>query len=263
MNILLLGSTGMLGAYINAYFTKCTKHYLCSLDIRTGKVEDYIKDFDLLINCVGIIKPRVKVVGSVETIRINSLLPWQLQELCLANNKKMIHVSTDCVFSGDYSWLHDENTPASAKDLYGKSKYLGEIDQLTTIRTSIIGEELKNKYSLVEWVKSSNNKTVNGFTNHYWSGLTCLELAKYIDKNIIEKDNFWQGMRHVYSTETNKFDLVKDIASAFNLNVTVEAKADKERCNRALNSIYPGQLVDKSIRNQLIDLNQFSETLQS
>ena len=62
---------------------------------------------------------------------------------------------------------------------------------------------------------------------------------------MIAVDNFWKGMRHVYSTSTNKFDLVKDIASAFNLNVTVEAKADKVYCNRALKSIYPGQLVDK------------------
>jgi dTDP-4-dehydrorhamnose reductase len=262
MNILLLGSTGMLGAYMKAYFST-TNHTIQTIDIRKSLIEEHIKNYDLLINCVGIIKPRVKQVGSVETIRVNSLLPWQLQELCLTNNKKMIHVSTDCVFSGKTTSVYSETSPSDAEDLYGKSKYIGEIDELTTIRTSIIGEELKNKYSLIEWVKSSNNKTVNGFTNHYWSGVTCLQLAEFIDKNMIAVDNFWKGMRHVYSTPTNKFDLVKDIASAFNLNVTVEAKADKVYCNRALKSIYPGQLVDKSIRNQLIDLNQFSKILQS
>lgn len=261
MKVLLLGGNGMLGSYIKAFFKHKTNHELKALDIRKENIANHIADYDVLINCVGIIKPRVNKIGPVETIKINSLLPWELQELCLNHDKQMIHISTDCVFSGKVDGAYSEESPPDATDLYGKSKYLGEIDQLTVIRTSIIGEELKNKYSLIEWVKSSGGKKINGYTNHHWSGVTCLKLAEFINKMITTK-NYWKGVRHVHSNTVDKFELVSDIVAAFNLNVEVNAVADANYCNRALKSIHDNQIVDGSIRSQLFDLNNFSPLLK-
>jgi len=261
MNILLLGGNGMLGSYIKAFFKHKTAHNLKVLDIRKEQINDHIADYDVLINCVGVIKPRVSKIGPVETIKINSLLPWELQELCLNHDKQMIHISTDCVFSGKTSEPYSEQSPSDAADLYGKSKYLGEIDQLTAIRTSIIGEELKNKYSLIEWVKSCGGLKIKGYTNHYWNGVTCLKLAEYIN-NMINTKNFWRGVRHVHSNIVSKFELVSDIVAAFNLNVEVDPVADANYCNRALKSIHDNQIVDGYIRSQLFDLNNFSPLLK-
>ena len=105
---------------------------------------------------------------------------------------------------------------------YGVSKSLGEMCYNTTIiRTSIIGEERKNKYSLLEWVKKHNNNTINGYTNHLWNGVTCLQLAKIINQ-IINNNIWWKGVRHIFSPNTvSKYELVNIINDVYKLNNTV------------------------------------------
>ena len=99
----------------------------------------------------------------------------------------------------------------TATDIYGTTKSLGESQKSTIIRTSIIGEELTGQNSLLEWIKSNKNKTINGFANHYWNGVTCLTLSKII-KSIIDKKDYWTGVRHIFSPNTvTKYDLCKYI----------------------------------------------------
>ena len=99
------------------------------------------------------------------------------------HNCQVVHISTDCVFNGKKGNYNEEDDH-DCLDVYGKTKSLGENPDLTIIRTSIIGEEITNKRSLVEWVKSNTSKEINGFIKHFWNGVTCLQLAKIIYKII-------------------------------------------------------------------------------
>lgn len=120
----------------------------------------------------------------------------------------MIHPTTDCVFSGKKGGyvetdVHDE------LGSYGMSKSLGEPVGCTCIRTSIIGRELFNKKSFLEWVISNNNGTISGWSNHMWNGITCLEYCGVIEK-IINEHLFWSGVKHIYSpTSVSKHEMAK------------------------------------------------------
>jgi dTDP-4-dehydrorhamnose reductase/CRISPR/Cas system CMR-associated protein Cmr5 small subunit len=143
----------------------------------------------------------------------------------------------NCVYDGK-SGSYDENSKHNADDLYGKSKSLGEPIEATIIRTSIIGEEVNNKKSLLEWVKSNKNKNVFGFTNHTWNGVTCLQLSKII-KQIIDENLYWAGVRHIFSPRTlNKYELVKLISDVFKLKINITEKETTENCFRNLSSVY-------------------------
>ena len=171
--------------------------------------EPEIKNGDVIINCIGTIKPRVDELGDLNAIIVNSLFPRLLSNYCESKEIKLIHPTTDCVYTGlkgDYN----ENDNYDVSDVYGMSKALGETHNCTTIRTSIIGEESVNKRSLVEWVKSEKGNSIFGFTNHYWNGLTCLQFAKVCDK-IISENIFWKGIRHIHSNKVSKYELVSII----------------------------------------------------
>ena len=122
---------------------------------------------------------------------VNSVLPNVLSEIknMYANkNLQVIHVTTDCVYNGKTGG-YDENSPHECIDDYSMSKSLGENKNLTNIRTSIIGEEITYKKSLLEWVRSNKaGSTIYGYVNHLWNGVTCLELAKFIDDNMDDFD---------------------------------------------------------------------------
>ena len=132
----------------------------------------------------------------------------------------MIHVTTDCVFSGK-DGNYDENSLHDETNDYGTSKSLGELCKATIIRTSIIGEETINKRSLLEWVRSNRGGEINGFTNHMWNGVTCLQLSKIIEKMIREKF-YWEGVRHTFSPRSvSKYELVSLINEIYDLNIKV------------------------------------------
>jgi dTDP-4-dehydrorhamnose reductase len=140
------------------------------------------------------------------------------------------------IASGGKEGNYLEDTPHDALDVYGKTKSLGEPENCTVIRTSIIGEEINNSRSLVEWIKSRKDLDANGFTNHKWNGVTCLELAKCID-SIIKNNNFWSGVRHVLSpTSVTKDVLLKLINDRYNLNITINNTAAATPCDRSLGS---------------------------
>lgn len=244
MNILLFGSTGMLGRYM---FSVLGKKYnvICItrevFDIETdswNKLNEVIekniqsKD-DVIINCAGIIPQKTKNIEYRKYIHVNSIFPHKLNEISQKHSLKFIHITTDCVFDGERG-NYTEEDEHTAKDIYGISKSIGEPEEAMVIRTSIIGEEITGKKSLLEWVRSNANGKIKGFTNHYWNGVTCLTLAKYIGK-IIEENQFWNGTRHVFSPNTvTKYELCCYINAIYDLNIEIEKHEDLQTKNMTL-----------------------------
>jgi dTDP-4-dehydrorhamnose reductase len=249
MKIFIFGSNGMLGNYVKSYLSKYyiiisltrNDYDLSNLNIISLEqtlINNNLKKDDIVINCAGVIPQACKQrsLNSKLYFTINSLFPVILSQICDKNNAKMIHITTDCVFSGkdgNYNELsgHDETND------YGMSKSLGELCNATIIRTSIIGEELQNKRSLLEWVKSNKENEINGYTNHFWNGVTCLELSKIIGQ-IIKENLYWSGVRHIFSPRSvNKFELVSIINEVYNLNVKV-LTFETEKVDKTLSSLF-------------------------
>lgn len=267
MTIILFGSTGMLGRYVlnilqNNYKVICINRY--DFDITNDNwsklnkilIKNLVNN-DIIINCAGIIPQKYNNDDYKTYIRVNTLFPHKLNEISLQNNYKFIHITTDCVFDGlkgDYTIEDTHNS----NNIYGISKSLGEPEEATIIRTSIIGEELIGKKSLIEWIKSNKNTTINGYTNHYWNGVTCLELANYI-KNIIDNNNFWIGIRHIFSPDiVTKYDLCNYINDIYELNINIEKYTDSIFKNMTLS----GDInIIKKIYDQIIDLYTFKLNL--
>jgi dTDP-4-dehydrorhamnose reductase len=252
MKIFIFGVNGMLGFYINSLLRQNCKEVVgisrTELDVSTVTYDRILKLFndylinenDIIINCIGII-PQSKNINDTNCrnyFLINSLFPIMLSTIAATNNVKFIHITTDCVFSGlkgNYNELdcHDETNN------YGVSKSLGELcHNSTIIRTSIIGEQLKNKYSLLEWVKSHNNENIPGYTNHLWNGVTCLQLAQIILK-MIDENIWWSGVRHIYSPNSvTKHELVELINQVYGLNNIIKPIETSISVDKTLSSVY-------------------------
>lgn len=239
--IAIFGIDGMLGRYVKTVLQ--SKHFVRSLcrkgcDISQAsksEIMSQIEGCDIVVNCAGIIKQR-KDIGLLEMIQVNSVFPHMLADVCEKENIRMIHITTDCVFDGKKG-MYAEQCSHDALDVYGKSKSLGEPETSTNIRTSIIGEKPEDKHSLIEWVKSQKGRTIQGYTNHLWNGITCLQLAKVIEQTI-STENFWKGTRHIYSpNHTNKWQLLSWINDIYNLELTIK-KCVIDPCDRRLFSKY-------------------------
>jgi dTDP-4-dehydrorhamnose reductase len=263
MKTLIFGSNGMLGAYLTSYLK--TKHTVIAITRKdidlslANKAEilmflkENVKMGDLIINACGVIKQRS--YNSIDMINVNSLFPQILAEFKDYINCNVIHITTDCVFSGNKG-LYNEIDKHDCLDDYGKSKSLGENLNITNIRTSIIGEEKLNKKSLLEWVISNKNGTIDGYENHLWNGVTCLELAKLIDKIINEK-LFWNGVKHVHSPNTvSKYELVTMINKIYNLGLTINKKNTETHCYRNLSSIFPN-FINQDLYTQILEQKNY------
>jgi dTDP-4-dehydrorhamnose reductase len=263
MKIIIFGSNGMLGTYLNKFLQK--KYEVISVtrkDIDLSKsTENEILNFlsncvsekDLIINSSGVIKQREYDINDM--INVNSVFPNILSKFKKNKNCNIIHITTDCVYSG-HKGNYVENDHHDCLDEYGKTKSLGENKNLTIIRTSIIGEEIDNKKSLVEWVKSQSNTTINGYVNHLWNGVTCLELSKLID-NMIQEMGFWEGVKHIFSPKTvSKYELVSMINKIYDLNITINEVETSEKCYRNLNSLY-GCPIKIDLYEQIIEMKNF------
>lgn len=259
MKILILGSTGMLGSAIFNYFTKE------KLDVwGTARTTDSLKYFhlnqqdkiiigidvlnqdnlvfllnkvrpNLVINCVGVIKQQGNSKDPLIVLPINSMLPHRLSDLCEMINARMIHVSTDCVFSGNKGMYVEEDI-SDAEDLYGKSKYIGEVknkEHVLTIRTSIIGHELNSRYSLIDWFLSQEGK-VSGFSKAIFSGLPTIELAKIIKKYIIPNSTL-SGMYHISAEPIDKHELLNIVKLIYKKDISI-VENKEVILDRSLNS---------------------------
>ncbi|MBN1166543.1 MAG: SDR family oxidoreductase [Methanospirillaceae archaeon] len=188
---------------------------------------------DVIINCIGIVKQLPQAQDPLPSITINSLFPHQLAQVCNKKGIRLIHYSTDCVFSGKDGNYKETDIP-DPEDLYGRSKLLGEVTQgrCLTLRTSLIGRELSGFRSLFEWVLQQDGKEIHGYTKAIFSGLTTNAHAQILDDILTRKKNL-TGLYHVASTPISKFDLISMIINRFNLNITIIAD-DSVVCNRSL-----------------------------
>jgi dTDP-4-dehydrorhamnose reductase len=190
---------------------------------------------DVVINCVGIIKQLAAAQDPYLSVAINSLLPHRLHRLCRNNRARLIHFSTDCVFSGR-TGNYREDDPSDALDLYGRSKFLGETvgDGALTIRSSIIGHELQSTSGLVEWFLSQEGKRVEGYRRAIYSGFTTLEMARIV-RMIIKEHPQLSGTVQVSSDPINKYELLLLIREAYAMRSEI-VHDDKVRIDRSLDS---------------------------
>ncbi|WP_316868526.1 dTDP-4-dehydrorhamnose reductase family protein [Ralstonia wenshanensis] len=179
---------------------------------------------DVVINCIGVVKQIAEADDPLTAIPINSLLPHRLARLCDVAGARLVHVSTDCVFSGTKGMYVEADT-SDAKDLYGRSKYLGEVDypHAITLRTSIIGHELARATSLIGWFLAQKVK-VKGFTKAIFSGLPTVELARVIRDYVIPYPEL-RGLYHVSANPINKYDLLNLVAQAYGKEIEIEPDA--------------------------------------
>ena len=272
MTIFILGSTGMLGRYVTTYLkkkygvveinrSKLDASTITELELNNLFTKYHIYRDDVIINCMGVIKHILDKKGILNAIKINSLFPHILESATLRRGIKVIHASTDCVFDG-LRGFYDENDATNPLDVYGKTKALGEPKNITVIRTSIIGEEVKQKKSLIEWVISNKNGEIDGFTNHWWNGVTCLQFAKICDE-IIDRNLYWNGVQHIHSDNVSKYELVELINNYYKLNIKINPKKASTYCNRILTSIYPLKIHIPSIENQISELVKFQDIHKS
>jgi len=188
---------------------------------------------EYVVNCVGVIKQRAEAASPIPSITINSLLPHKLAQMAAHWGGRVIHFSTDCVFSGKRGG-YTEDDRSDAEDLYGKTKFLGEVAAANalTLRTSIIGRELSEHRSLLDWLLAQNHKTVRGFRRVTYSGVTTNYLAELV-ASIIQEHPELNGLYHVASEPISKYDLLCLLREAYQLDVRIEPD-DLEMSNRSM-----------------------------
>lgn len=258
MRILILGGDGMLGhqllkslalrhevkvtlrqdleAYASYRLFDNDNAYT-GIDVRSlERLTEVLADFrpQAVINAVGIVKQRPTAKESIPSLEINSLLPHRLSVLCRAVRSRLIHLSTDCVFSGRKG-NYQEDDPSDAEDLYGKTKYLGEVSDshCLTLRTSIIGRELVRNKSLLAWFLAQTG-TVKGFTNAIYTGLTTLEMSRIIENMLVNHPEA-SGIYQVSSTPINKYELLLLFREKFGHQIDI-LPDETFCCDRSLDS---------------------------
>lgn len=260
MRVLILGVTGMFGSALYKVFAPDPQHEVWGT-LRSGGARKYFAEADrprlidsvdatdhdglvavlnrvqpdIVINAVGVIKQLATANDPLVVLPINSMLPHRLAALCALMGARMIQISTDCVFSGN-AGNYVESDLSDAEDLYGKSKYIGEVhDQahVITLRTSGIGHELNSRNGLLEWFLSQNGRA-RGFSKAIYSGLPWVELARVI-KDFVLPHPEMNGLYHVSSKPISKLDLLRLVASVYGKQITIEPDGAL-RIDRSLNS---------------------------
>jgi len=260
MKILVLGASGMIGSGIfrvlsgernfevfgsirfkelKKFFSEHQKEYLviCNdvLDqIQLVHLFSNIKP-NVVINCVGLTKHQNNAHDVRLAIPINTMFPHRLADLCKACGARLIHISTDCIFSGSRgNYLEVDNSDAD--DVYGKSKYLGEVINdlhAVTLRTSTIGHELQSSFGLLEWFLAQED-SCTGFNKAIFSGLPNTIFAEVIRDYVIPRPEL-HGLYHVGGAPIGKYDLLKLIAAEYGKDIDIKSD-DKFSIDRSLNS---------------------------
>jgi dTDP-4-dehydrorhamnose reductase len=258
MKIIILGANGMLGHALftrysanpnfevfgtirnsnAALFSKApfNKNIFSDIDLLNFKsIKDVLFKLRpaLVFNCVGLTKHNTLELNPKDCIEINSLLPHIIKSFCDEIDAQFITFSTDCVFSGSRG-LYSEHDFADADDIYGRTKYLGEVidNNSITIRTSIIGHELQTRHGLLEWFLS-NTKSCSGYTKAFFSGFPTAYLAKIIEEYILNRPNL-SGLFHIASPAISKFELLTLINAAYKKNIHI-VPDESIVINRSLN----------------------------
>lgn len=242
--ILILGVNGMLGGSLHRYFSNTrntvigtVRSELASKQLADMGFSNVIKDIevtnyqlledtiaelkpDYVFNCIGLIKQLSQSELPVSAIEINSLLPHKLAQICTKYDSKLIHFSTDCVFSGSAGGYVESSLP-DATDLYGRSKLLGEVDydNHLTLRTSIIGHELNSNVSLVDWFLSQSN-SVKGFSQAIFSGLPTCYIAEFLNEYVLSNSDL-SGLYHLSAEPINKYSLLLLIKQKYDVELDI------------------------------------------
>jgi dTDP-4-dehydrorhamnose reductase len=247
--IAILGANGLLGRYVWSYFrdsydvTPVTRAEFDALEYcDRSKLRKILECCDYCINCIGVLKPDIEVTGLADTLFLNSVFPQMLSNTCADTNTKMIHISSDCVFSGKKG-NYIETDRCDGDGLYASSKSKEPINAMT-VRTSFIGEQPGKVLGLLSWILSHTNSEMQGYVNCVWNGVTCLQLCKTIDQAIREC-RLWLGVRHLYSpTPTNKYQLCCDVNAIYDLGNIVHPV---EASNIEGTLIPPGTVLDRTL----------------
>ncbi|MCQ6258019.1 SDR family oxidoreductase [Pseudomonas sp. Q11] len=246
MRILVLGASGMLGSSVlnvfcedSSYeawgtlrsesskrFFKKERHsrLISGIDVLDQdalvRVLEEVKP-DAVINCVGLIKQLAHAHDPLSTLPVNAMFPHRLAQLCSLMQARLVHISTDCVFSGRKG-MYRESDLSDAEDLYGKSKFIGELHNrlnAITLRTSIIGHELNSHLALVEWFLAQKGP-VKGYSKAIFSGLPTVELALII-KDYVIKNPQLHGLYHVAASPVSKLDLLRLVSARYGKNIQI------------------------------------------
>lgn len=258
--ILILGANGMIGHKLLAELSKqpnlnvwgtirssskITKLFTSELklnvvsNIEAGNItsiDHLLKEIkpNVVINCIGITKQLVNEDNPTEAIEINSLFPHRLASLCHNINARMIQLTTDCVFNGQKG-NYKETDPSDATDLYGRSKFLGEVyyPHCLSIRTSFIGHELGTSHGLLEWFLSQEND-VKGFSGAIYSGMPTVLIADVLTKYIFPNAKL-HGLYHISTNPITKYDLLQLFAKIYGRKNNI-IQDDVVKIDRSLNS---------------------------
>src|SRR5688572_2912673 len=258
MKILILGGDGMLGHQLlkllrERHEVKVTlrreltaysgtklfspQNASAGVDVRaTDKLLAALSDFraDAVVNAVGIVKQRSDGLDVIPNLEINALLPHRLALICRAIGARLIHISTDCVFSGDRGQYREDDRPDPV-DIYGHSKLLGEVTQpgVITLRTSIIGRSLSRNTSLIDWFLQQNGR-IKGYRNAIFSGFTTRELSRVIE-TLLDRHAGASGLYHLSSSAISKYDLLLQLRDRLKRSIEI-VPDDAVRIDRSLDS---------------------------
>lgn len=255
MKILILGHKGMLGNMVCKYFRERSDVYTTIFRWDSPEFKRYCieTESEYVINCIGAIPQRKYKEDDYKKINID--LPIFLESI----GKRILHPSTDCEFSGlkEYPLKYKKNDRKDALDDYGKSKAMiaqiieNEFKNTKIIRTSIIGHEILNHFSLLEWFLNSENE-VSGFENHYWNGVTTLFWAQTAEKILNDWDNSGK-ITQVGTEGLNKYELLKLISKVYQKNIIINPFKPDIGINKMLETDY----IIPSIEEQLYNLKKY------
>ncbi len=266
--VMILGASGMLGSmlanwlirdisldlsltvrseYLKAFLENSfpqARIFLLEADrCSSSYLYEILKDFDWVINAIGLIKPYIDSPCKVEeAIKINALFPYTLMRIAEKTGCRILQIATDCVYSG-YKGNYIELDKHDAFDIYGKTKSLGEVksSQFINLRCSIIGPESKNHVSLFDWLlKQNKNAIVDGYINHRWNGITTLQFAK-ICQGIIRQNLDIPTPHHLIPEDSvSKAELLSYILNAWQrTDITIRPTNSETSIDRTLDTINP------------------------
>lgn len=252
MRLLVLGGAGMLGRQLAETLAETNtvlatvrtdpdRVYVprgvaaVTLDVRNWEVAERVFNEaapDAILNAVGIIKQHAACEDAAQTIEVNSLFPRRLARYCGERRIRLLHFSTDCVFSGRTGLYRESDLPDD-ETLYGRSKLLGEVAAkgVFTLRTSIIGLEARRKTGLVEWFLSQS-RSIKGYTRAIFSGLTTIELAR-VAALVLQAPSQDGGLYHVAGAPISKHDLLAQFRDVVRKRIEI-ARDDDFECDRSL-----------------------------
>lgn len=258
IKVLILGANGLIGSGIfktlihdpglevfgtirnpklkQLFDKKISEKLIFNIDVlvknKIAKVLESVRP-NIVINCIGLTKHISGGNNHLEAIPMNAYLPHFLASQCEQYGCRLIHISSDCVFSGSRGGYLEGDAP-DAMDIYGKTKALGELTdgKAITLRTSTIGHELNSSYGLLNWFLGQSGDCM-GYKKAIFSGVTTDELARIIQSFVIPNPQL-SGLYHVAAPPISKFDLLNLIAAEYGKKIKIKPEA-KFKIDRSLN----------------------------